>query len=620
MAKRFLLIGWDAADWQLLNPMLDAAELPALNHLVESGVVGDLASTQPLDTAAQWTTIATGKRPWRHGVTHSREFDPAQNQFPVVTRKPRRASALWEILARQNLRCVAVDWPATHGSEVPGARVVSDRYAEPTAGPGVRPWPPALSGTYWPGDSGATLDPLRVSPEQIGADLIAKYVPDWPKIDQQRDRRIGQLRVLLAADFSHQAATLHMLESGAWDFATVRFSALGHIAKLFLPFTPPRRPWISEPEFGFYQAVVKAEYCLLDQMLARLRQVAGPDTTVMLVAAHGTRPPDNPPAGFPQHDPEAWKSPLGAFAISGPGLVRDGLLHGATVLDVAPTILTWFGLPLAEDMEGRVLVEVFETTPIITRTPTWEIAAEAPMREAPTLAHEPPAARALREESTWNFAQSCLEAGQLQEALPALDQLFRAFPERAEFAQALFQCQLHLAQLHAAQETLEVLLETLPPGVFALLPQAELALAKRNVTQARHFVQEALQLNPTHPAALRRLGVLLLKLRDWKTLAEQARAALARDQNDPILWLGLAAGALRLQQPAEAEQAARRAIQLKYFLPDAHFVLARALVAQNKWNEARECMTALVKLQPDNKSVAGYNRRLTKSLPAGKQQ
>lgn len=489
--------------------------------------------------------------------------------------------------------------------------MVSDRYSEPTAGPGVWPWPPAAAGTYWPVELGAKLDALRASPEQIGADLVAKYVPDWRQIDQQRDRRIGQLRVLLAADFSHQAAAIRLLESGDWDFATVRFPALGHIARRFLPFTAPRRPWISELEFKLYHGVVQAECRMLDQMLARLRQMAGPEATVMLVSAHGTRPPDVPPTGFPQHDPEGWKSPLGAFAISGPGLIRDGLLHGASGLDVAPTILTCFGLPLAEDMEGRVWVEAFEVMPTITRIPTWEIIPESSPVAAPVAEQEPPSAIALRQEQNWNFVQSCLEAGQLQAALPALEQLFREFPERAEFAQALFHCQLHLARLPAAEETLEVLLETLPPGVFALLPQAELALAKRDGSRARQMVIEAIQLNPTHPAALRRLGILLLKLREWKTLAQQARAALVREPNDPILWLGLAAAALRLQQPAEAEQAARRAIQLKYFLPDAHFVLARALVAQNKWSEARDCMAALVKLQPDNKAVAGYNRRLS---------
>jgi hypothetical protein len=37
-----------------------------------------------------------------------------------------------------------------------------------------------------------------------------------------------------------------------------------------------------------------------------------------------------------------------------------GLLHSASVLDVAPTILYLMGLPVARDMEGRVLTEIVE--------------------------------------------------------------------------------------------------------------------------------------------------------------------------------------------------------------------------------------------------------------------
>jgi predicted Zn-dependent protease len=154
------------------------------------------------------------------------------------------------------------------------------------------------------------------------------------------------------------------------------------------------------------------------------------------------------------------------------------------------------------------------------------------------------------------------------------------------------------------------LLENVPPGPMALLPRAELALAKRDVRQARGLVHEVRRLNPSHPALLRRLGLLLLYLREWKELENLARLALKADERDPIVWLGLAEASLRQRKAAEAEEAAQRAIQLKYFLPDAHFVLARALVAQNKWDAAREAMSALLKLQPDNKSVAGYKRRL----------
>src|SRR6202043_543456 len=40
--------------------------------------------------------------------------------------------------------------------------------------------------------------------------------------------------------------------------------------------------------------------------------------------------------------------------------------------DVTPTILTLLGLPVGEDMDGRVLVQAFEDPPQITRIPSWE--------------------------------------------------------------------------------------------------------------------------------------------------------------------------------------------------------------------------------------------------------
>lgn len=609
MPKRLLLIGWDAADWKFLNPLVDSGELPALNEVIENGVIGDLLGCQPIDGAALWTSIVTGKRPWQHGIAHSREFDPARRQVVAVSGVRRRCAAVWDMLSKHDLAGVAVGWPATHGTSSPSATLVSDRYSEPTAPPGIKPWPPAIPGTYFPEDIRACLDPLRVSPENIGTDVISRLVPNWSRIDQQRDRRLGQLRVLLSADLSNYCAAEFLLRRNNWNFAAVRFPALGHIARLFLPYQAPRRSWISEGEFELYHHVIAAACRILDQSLASLRQIAGPDAAVMLLSAHGTRSPDVPPAGFPSGE-NAWKSPYGIIAAAGPGLARDRLLHGAGALDVTPTILSWFGLPIGEDMEGRVLLEGFAEMPEIRRIPGWETEQHTVPADDSRPAESNPVALNLQQETRWNGIQSLMEAGRFEAALPEVQSLFRDLPERPEFSHALFQCQLNLGRLTEAEQTLEVLQESVPPGPLAWLPQAELALARHDVRSARRLAGEIGKTRPSHPAVLARLGILLLRLREWAALEELARSAIAMDESDPIAWLGLAEASLRRQKPAEAENAARRAIRLKYFLPDAHFVLARALVAQNKWNDAREVMSATMALQPGNKAAAEYHRRL----------
>jgi tetratricopeptide (TPR) repeat protein len=199
--------------------------------------------------------------------------------------------------------------------------------------------------------------------------------------------------------------------------------------------------------------------------------------------------------------------------------------------------------------------------------------------------------------------------------LPVLEQLFRAFPERVELGQALFQCQLALRKLAEASETLEVVLEAIPAGVWSLLLRAELCLAKGQGGEARSLVHQAQDLHPDHPDAMRRLGLLLLRLREWTPLAELAQEALKLDDNEPLAWLGLAEAQLRKRLPAEAEEAALRAISLNYYLPQAHFVLARALIAQSKWQEARNAMQTLLRLQPNNRAAATYAKRLEQQPP-----
>lgn len=613
MPKRLLLVGWDAADWRILHPLIDAGEMPALRRIVEEGASGELLCTQPPVSATQWTSIATGKRAWQHRVCHP--LEPASNgtrAIPISAAR-RRSLALWEMLARGGKRSLVVGWPATHGQQTPNACLVSDRYAEPTAPPGVRPWPPAVSGTYWPEGIASRLDTLRMSPEDVQVDVISLLVPGWKKIDQKRDRRIGQLRLFLATDFSYQSAMVKLLTEGAWDFATVRFPALGAISQVFLPFHPPPGKGIREEEFSLYQNVVRQTCRLLDRLLHDLLRAAGKETGVLMVSAHGARRRETAAMKLRPETPATWKSPYGVFAASGPGFARDALVFGAGVLDVAPTVLAWFGLPLGDDMEGRVLIESFVTAPEMRRVPTWEtIKAPAPVPANTTAGAAEPhaAAGALECEAEWNLAQSCLDGARYREALPVLDRLFRAFPERADLAHALFQCQLTLGLLSEAEQTLEVLLEALPPGVLSLLPRAELCVAKGNIREARSLVEQVRRLNPHHPDALRRLGLLLLRLREWNALADLARQALELDEYDPIAWLGLAEAQLRKGQAAEAEAAALRAIGLRYFLPQAHFVLARALIARSKWQEAREAMQTLLRMQPGNRSAAAYFKRI----------
>jgi hypothetical protein len=429
---------------------------------------------------------------------------------------------------------------------------------------------------------------------------MGRYIPDWRRVDQKHDRRLGQLRLVLAADYSYQSAALALLKQEPWDLAAVRFPALAPISELFLRHHRAGAAAKDQAAFQPYRDVIRASLNVLDGMVCQLIAASGPETAVLVVSAQGMR-----------HDPSAGgPSPGGIFLACGPGFGSDLLIHGAGVLDVTPTILTWFGLPIGDDMEGRVLVECFASAPAIARVDSWDPRVGMPTLATGETVDPNPAAAGLKRDFDWNFVQSCLDAARYAEALPVLERLFRDYPERVELSHALFQCQLALGQLAEASATLEVVLESLPAGVASLLPRAELALAQGGHHLARALAGEAWQLRPTHPMALHKLGVLLLRLREWDALAQVAQLALDLDPNEAIAWLGLAAAQLRKGNASGAVASATRAIQLKFFLPEAHFIRARALVAEGHWDEAREAMETLLKLQPNNRAAAMYFRRL----------
>ena len=51
---------------------------------------------------------------------------------------------------------------------------------------------------------------------------------------------------------------------------------------------------------------------------------------------------------------------FGTVVLSGDNVKKGGTIAGASVIDITPTLLHWAGLPVGMDMDGKVLMEVFE--------------------------------------------------------------------------------------------------------------------------------------------------------------------------------------------------------------------------------------------------------------------
>jgi predicted AlkP superfamily phosphohydrolase/phosphomutase len=78
---------------------------------------------------------------------------------------------------------------------------------------------------------------------------------------------------------------------------------------------------------------------------------------------------------------------VGILVAEGPGIRRGAEVRDASVYDVTPTILHYMGEPVGEDMDGRVLTELFEGTAAareIARVPSHDDPSDTPAGHVPS--------------------------------------------------------------------------------------------------------------------------------------------------------------------------------------------------------------------------------------------
>jgi len=109
-SSKVLLVGWDAADWKVIHPLMDAGKMPNVQRLVENGAMAQISTLHPPLSPMLWTSIATGKRPFKHGIHGFSEPTPDGYGVQPVSNLSRKSKALWNILSQNQLRSCVIGW------------------------------------------------------------------------------------------------------------------------------------------------------------------------------------------------------------------------------------------------------------------------------------------------------------------------------------------------------------------------------------------------------------------------------------------------------------------------------------------------------------------------------
>jgi len=615
--RRVLLVGWDGADWDVIIPLMEGGGMPNLARLVEEGVMGSLTSLAPSLSPMLWTSIVTGKRPFRHGILGFAEPDPRSAGVRPVTNLSRQTRALWNILHLSGLTSNVVGWWPSHPAEPIRGVMVSNRFGKCQAREAARPLAP---GTIHPSRLIDPLSDLQVHPDELEPGHIGPFLPRFGEIDPDEDHRPRSLGKILCECTSIHAAATALVQLEPWDFMGVYYDGIDHFSHAFMRYHPPRMEGIDPREFELYRRVVEGGYRFHDMMLGVLLGLAGDDVTVILVSDHGfhcghLRPRTIPfePAG-----PAVQHRSQGILVMKGPGVKTDEQVYGANLLDITPTILMLMGLPVGEDMDGKPLVNVLEGVPDVRTIPSWDTMAGEdgshptdlvldPTEEHETLRQlvalgyieEPDedrerAASEAARELRYNETRSYMDAGRHRDAAAIVEPLVADWPEEHRFGVCLVRCYQALRRTSDARAALEALQRRRE----RCATQARAELKKRSEGDGEpedHSPRETHELRRLHARANPDTFGFDMLLGSQCLLEDDPQAALVYFTNaeltndDAVLAkVAKAQALLKAKQPSDAEVLCREAIAIDHENVPAQIRLTQALLKQRRPKEAAD--------------------------------
>ena len=366
------VIGIDSATLDAILPLAGQGRLPFLANVLQNGAYGRLGTLVPTRRDAMWATLATGKYPFKNGVTGRRSFPapfiapgaelrllPTGISFqkwgtlgiePLPPGTPRReVLALWEILPRLGIPAGVVGWPATAAESGEATFALSDRYFVPQPEPGSA-WPPELI---------ARGESYRPRPGDLDPTIRDRFGPRVPRalVDSLTEDLWRQAVTLSLADQNPKVEAVFLMLPGMREVSRRWFGGFNAVQFEGEPGAEPARVAAER---------VAAYYARLDDLLAEIWARGTGPRLLAVVSAYGVEPQGGWRRVWGQMSPgaalggEFQGGPDGALLLYGEGVRPGALITGARLVDVAPTLIYGLGFPVSRDLDGKVLTAAFE--------------------------------------------------------------------------------------------------------------------------------------------------------------------------------------------------------------------------------------------------------------------
>jgi len=632
--KKVLLIGWDAADWDVIDQLMEQDRMPALKSFLEQGVRGRMATYDPPVSPMLWTSIATGKNPEKHGVLGFIEPTPDGKGLRPLLSTSRKVKAIWNILNQNDYKSNVIGWWPSHPSEPVNGAMVSNFYQMVTDNdPGK--WK-MDEGTVHPPEIVKQLEELRVHPKELTYAHILPFVPLMNLVDQEKDKTLEIVSKLISHGSCIQNAVTWLMENTEWDFTAVYFDMIDHFSHLGMRYRPPYRESINKDMYEKYNGLVDSAYVLQDMMLERQLKLIDDDTMVMIISDHGFHSDNLRPLYYPKEPagPTFEHSPFGIICMRGPGIKKNERIYGASVLDITPTLLTYIGLPVGKDMDGKPLIQCFEEKIIPQYIESWEnvhegnpgmhpadkrmdawAEAEAMKQlvelgyiEKPEGNNEEKVEKA-RKETLYYLARNHMFNRKYEKALVLLEDISSGGNER--YMLLLAQCYLELKKLNECSEVIQKL-KSRPKSYQSFLNYLEgkILITQHRAHKAIRFFEDALKFAPHSAELFTQTGMAYMMCARYEKAEAAFLNAIEIDKKNIPAKYGLGVNYIKTGNFEEATDILLEVVELRNYFPEAHFHLGVALTGIEEYEHAANAFKYALSIAP---SMLKANERL-KSL------
>ncbi len=363
-----VVIGVNGMEMDVLRPLILAGRMPNLSSVIKRGAYGKLRTVSAPNCPRVYSTLFTSTSPEEHGITGFLVGGVTANTNML------REEPIWSILSKNHITVGMANVPATFPVMPVNGYMVSGMLTRgKNCEDGVL-CAPKLSEV----EGGSAVYPTSLKPELIKN--VGDYYVDCERMPGAEELKGHETQVIDAwlkkVDLIRAQQTKlfdYLLQNHPKEFTWLGQSCedrTGHWLYPIAPFNVGYNPKIN----AVRQNAFPDQYVAFDKVLGEVLKHIDKNTYLFIVSDHGIKPlrefeqdphmhmdHEKTTPVIAKHDFADGDEVPGTFFAMGPNIKHDLRLLGleASVYDIAPTILSLYGIAEPAQMHGHVLRQIF---------------------------------------------------------------------------------------------------------------------------------------------------------------------------------------------------------------------------------------------------------------------